>query len=51
MQIIDKKAERMCQEHADWISSFVNYIYKTAFIHGYKHGRESNIKKKKEREE
>ena len=48
-------AERMAEEHWAWLEGLLEYwpnigmakgiicyLYKTAFIHGYKHGRSDN---------
>ena len=34
--------ERIAEEHAEWFARIAKAIYKTAFIHGFKHGGESN---------
>jgi hypothetical protein len=53
---IDFKEPDMADEHWEWLSGLLNamdvsksqmiaavaYLYKTAFIHGYKHGRDEN---------
>ena len=36
-----KTVEQLAEEHAEWTSQFLKWIYKQAFIHGYKHGKES----------
>lgn len=30
----------MAEQHAEWIAGYTKYIYKQAFIHGFKHGKE-----------
>jgi len=35
------KAERLAAKHWEYVGSVLELQYKTAFIHGYKHGRES----------
>lgn len=34
------KEEILAKEHWEWLSKYTEYLYKTAFIHGYKHGQE-----------
>lgn len=31
-------AEKLADEHWKWLEKLLEYVYKTAFIHGYKHG-------------
>ena len=33
--------EELAEQHAEWTSQFFKWIYKQAFIHGYKHGKEA----------
>jgi hypothetical protein len=39
---VTSDAEKLAKEHWAWFSSVLEVIYTTAFIHGYKHGREVN---------
>jgi len=32
--------EQLAEEHSEWTAQFLKWIYKQAFIHGYKHGKE-----------
>jgi len=32
--------EKVAEQHAEWTSQFLKWVYKQAFIHGYKHGIE-----------
>lgn len=35
----------LADEHWQWVESVLELIYKSAFIHGYKHGKEdANVK-------
>ena len=38
---IMENLEKVAEDHAEWASGFFKWVYKQAFIHGYKHGRES----------
>jgi len=33
-------SEKKAEEHAEWFAVLARTIYRTAFIHGYKHGKE-----------
>ena len=33
-------SERLADEHWAWLMKLLEYVYKSAFIHGYKHGKE-----------
>ena len=35
----DKKIEELAEAHAIWFASVSDYIYKQAFIHGFKHAQ------------
>jgi hypothetical protein len=35
-----KKGENLAEQHWFWLKVLLEYLYKTAFIHGYKHGQE-----------
>jgi hypothetical protein len=35
--------ESLAYEHWAWVVTWLELIYKDAFIHGYKHGREDNL--------
>lgn len=39
------EVERIAKEHADWASEFFKWVYIQAFVHGYKHGKESEKKR------
>ena len=32
--------ERLAEEHAEWTAGFLKWVYKQAFLHGYKHGKQ-----------
>jgi len=34
------QSKKLADEHWEWLSKLLEYVYKTAFIHGYKHGQE-----------
>jgi len=39
--------EKMAEEHAEWAAQFFKWVYKQAFLHGWKHSKEvkgGNIK-------
>lgn len=36
------EAQKLAGEHWAWFGSIVEKVYKDAFVHGYKHGREDN---------
>ena len=35
-----KTAELLAEEHWAWLQTILAKVYKDAFIHGYKHGKE-----------
>jgi len=35
-------AEILADEHWDWLGKLLEYLYKSAFIHGFKHGAEKD---------
>ena len=35
-----KTPEELAEEHWEWLQRLLERVYKDAFIHGYKHGRE-----------
>lgn len=35
------EAEKLANEHWDWLGPLLEKFYKDAFIHGFKHGVES----------
>ena len=37
---LSKSVSELAEEHAEWTSKLFRWIYKEAFIHGYKHGKE-----------
>ena len=39
---IEKTPAKLAVEHWSWLESVLSKIYCDAFIHGYKHGEESN---------
>lgn len=41
---MDKKIEQMAEEHAVWTASLFKWVYKEAFIHGFKHGINDVVK-------
>ena len=47
MKTKEKTPEELAEAHAKWISEFVKYNYKNAFVHGYGHGWEDAMKKVK----
>ena len=36
-----KTAEELADEHWEWLEELLEYLYKSAFIHGFKHGVKS----------
>lgn len=32
--------EKLAEEHAEWCAQFLKWVYKQAFIHGVRHGKE-----------
>lgn len=41
---MSKDVETLAKEHAKWTSEFFEWVYKEAFIHGYKHGLQARGK-------
>jgi hypothetical protein len=39
-------AEKLADEHWEWIKVLLEYLYKTAFQHGYKHAKEEEKTRK-----
>jgi hypothetical protein len=37
-----KEAEKIAEEHAEWFAKTVKIIYRDAFIHGWKHAKETD---------
>jgi len=37
------EATSLADEHWDWLGKLLEYLYKSAFIHGYKHGTEKEM--------
>lgn len=38
------RLKSLVNEHSEWTSSFFKWVYKEAFIHGYKHGYDDAMK-------
>jgi len=34
------RAKQLADEHAEWTGEFFKWVFRQAFIHGYKHGQE-----------
>jgi len=34
------RGRELADEHWEWLGKLLEYTYKTAFVHGYKHGKE-----------
>jgi hypothetical protein len=32
--------EKLAEEHAEWATQFFKWVYKQAFLHGIRHGKE-----------
>ena len=40
-----KDKEQLAKEHAEWTGEFFKWVYREAFIHGFKHGVEEEKKR------
>ena len=38
--------KELAEEHADWTAEFFKWVYKQAFLHGYKHGKQAKAVEK-----
>lgn len=36
--------EQLAEAHAEWTAKFFKWVYKEAFLHGFKHAKESEEK-------
>jgi len=45
-----KSKEQRAEEHAKWTSQFFKWVYREAFIHGYKHGFKDALELREEDE-
>ena len=48
MNEVYEKAKKLAEEHWKWLESWLHIVYVDAFIHGYKHGCETNVERRKE---
>ena len=39
-----EEVEKKAEDHARWIAEYTYFVYKQAFIHGHKHGKEDEVK-------
>ena len=37
-----KEINELAEEHSEWFSKVIKFVYKEAFIHGYKHGKKGD---------